>query len=220
MRRRLERRAKRASRRLRPKRVDRLLGRIHDAASELESRLVEAPYAFERAAWRARQVGTAARTAVGRAREQRDDWTLHEARIAIKKWRYTLECVDEIAVGVQARSIAMLREIQETLGTLHDRAALVEAIERFARDEERPGLRTLIEELEAEKRTAMQEFLALAEALGERRARAASAESAPADVEAHDEPPSLVSEPRETEETAQQRWEQMARWLVKENRRR
>jgi CHAD domain-containing protein len=45
---------------------------------------------------------------------------LHRLRIAVKKYRYTLELMHEIGFGRYARAIDAARRIQERLGRLHD----------------------------------------------------------------------------------------------------
>jgi CHAD domain-containing protein len=62
------------------------------------------------------------------ARGSADDARLHTARIAVKKWRYAVECARELAppadvAGVRAR-LKSLEALQESLGAVHDLAVL------------------------------------------------------------------------------------------------
>jgi len=45
---------------------------------------------------------------------------LHRLRLAVKKYRYTLELMNELGLGRHARAIGAARRIQEQLGRLHD----------------------------------------------------------------------------------------------------
>jgi CHAD domain-containing protein len=68
-----------------------------------------------RLALRSAAVGDALAAAVtGRAAD------LHRLRIAVKKYRYTLELMSEAGLGARARAIAAARDLQEALGHVHD----------------------------------------------------------------------------------------------------
>lgn len=65
-----------------------------------------------------------ARAALERASRTEDDERLHDARIALKRWRYAVEALESVGHkpvrGVRKR----LRLLQRELGTVHDRAVL------------------------------------------------------------------------------------------------
>lgn len=226
---RLSRRMTRAARLVRPKRLKRLLGRIEAAASGLDSGTMTPSHAFARARARALEAGALAQVALKFARTEGGDWWLHEARLAIKKWRYAVECAHEIEPLPEARVIETLGELQTALGTFQDRTTLIAEIERFVRREDADGLRPLVEELEAEKQAAVREFHRLATALSIRPPAVAAAKPArvrmskPAAVHAPvaaDGPvaanglapaaAALTARPA----AAEQRYEHMTQWLL------
>ena len=55
---------------------------------------------------------------------------LHQLRIAVKKYRYTLELMNEIGLGRHGRAIGAARRIQEQLGRLHDIDVLLGLLRR------------------------------------------------------------------------------------------
>lgn len=55
---------------------------------------------------------------------------LHLARIAVKKLRYALEIAGEYRAGATAKAVHALKDIQETLGRLHDLEVLNAHIQR------------------------------------------------------------------------------------------
>lgn len=67
---------------------------------------------------------------------------LHNARIAAKRLRYTLELVPEVFGEDGEAVLAEVKALQEDLGVIHDRDVLIATIER--------RLGTLIEEHDAE----------------------------------------------------------------------
>lgn len=166
LRRAVERGRRRAARRAAEPDVDRVLRRIPRAIAGLRARLTESPESLADA--RARLAGAEAgvREALARAHDALDDQALHEARIAVKKWRYALETFSEVA-GVPAGSpdVKHLRAVQESLGTVHDRAVLRDLVAGWIRDLRVRGLAThadalrpLVLEIEAERRAAIGEF--------------------------------------------------------------
>lgn len=201
---RLSRRAGRAAERLRPKRLKRLLGRMDEIASDLDTRPLAKPRVFDQARKRALETGAVARVAVEVAARQEDDETLHQARLAVKKWRYMLECLKTIVPESESHVTPSLREVQELLGTIQDRAALIDAIERFGRKEDRAALEGIVLELQAEKRAALQEFKALAGSLRTKPLREGARENAR-------RPPGSL--PAAEPSPADERWERMAQWL-------
>jgi CHAD domain-containing protein len=206
MRRRLSRRTERAAKRLRPERLRRLLERVETAASSVASRPIQSSQGFARARAHVSEVRAVALAAVECALAREDDWLLRRARIAVKNWRYAVDCVDANANGRELDPRSALRQVQEALGTIQDRAALIAAVERFGRKRARPGLQALLEELKAEKHAAFRDFRALAGGLG-----------------VHSPAPTVVSVFRPALERAavgaapvstDERWERMAQWLL------
>jgi CHAD domain-containing protein len=204
---RLSRRTARAGRRLRPRRLRRLMERVHAATSSLDSGLTSVPHVLDRARAHVLEMRVVAHAAVEVALTREDDWLVHQARLAVKKWRYAVESVDPPANGTPHDLRPTLRLVQEVLGIVQDRAALIDAVERFGRKRARPGLQALIEELKAEKQAAYRRFQALAGALGIKSPRAAAAiravvrpgENSPAGAAAI---------------STDERWEHMAQWLL------
>ena len=166
---RLERRHARAAKRLRPKRLKRMVSTLEAAVAPLRDRIVADASALEQARGHERRLGVAAREALRSARKQTDDPTLHQARIAIKKWRYALEAIEEAAPGTLPNPVAELRELQAVLGNAHDATTMSEVLERSARrleaEHDHVALQPLIDTLEAERSRAVEDFQRLAEAL-------------------------------------------------------
>jgi CHAD domain-containing protein len=200
---RLARRTDRAAKRLRPKRLKRLLARMDEIAADLETSPMAKPRVFDQARERALKTGAVARIAVEVAARQEDDETLHQARLAVKKWRYMLECLETIVPEAESLITPALRAMQEALGAIQDRAALTGAIERFGRKEDRAALEGVLVELQAERRAALQEFKALAASLRTKPLREGARENAGL-------PP--VTLPA-ADPSADVRWERMAQWL-------
>src|ERR1044072_2949849 len=96
---RLLRRTKRITKRLSPKRLKKLLRRIEEAASDLEPTLNRDPGVFDLAQERVAKMGAVAQVALDLTGQQQDDWTLHQARLVIKKWRYRIEWGDKNVAG-------------------------------------------------------------------------------------------------------------------------
>ena len=174
----------------------------------MEPMLNTDPGVFDRARARVDKMGAMARVALELTGEQQDDWTLHQARLVIKKWRYRIECVDNIVPGVESHIVSRLREIQEASGAIQDRAELIATIERFCRQADRPGLQSLIAELEAEKHAALKDFQRHAARLKGR--RPASREAVEPAGRKPVEPAVVVLPPGSVDD----RWERMASWLL------
>jgi CHAD domain-containing protein len=153
------------------------------------------------------QVRAVALAAVESARAREDDWLLRQARLAVRKWRYSAECIDRSANGCWPDLRPALRQVQDVLGAIQVRATLIDAVERFARKRARPGLQPLIQELKAEKLAAFRRFQALAGTL----AFPSSAQAAAARViDRRVERATSNAAPVSTDE----RWERMAQWLL------
>ena len=93
----LARRRRRAARRVRSKRLRRILRLVDNAASDLARKHVAHPDALIRARHMEAELEEAARAGIRSAAEEGDEAAMHEARLAVKKWRYAIECVDDIA---------------------------------------------------------------------------------------------------------------------------
>jgi CHAD domain-containing protein len=68
-----------------------------------------------------------------------DDERLHQARIAVKRWRYAVEGLDAIARDPRAAVLKALRDLQRCLGDVHDAAVLRDALARRASRQGRRG---------------------------------------------------------------------------------
>ncbi|HUD71919.1 MAG TPA: CHAD domain-containing protein, partial [Dongiaceae bacterium] len=91
---------------------------------------------------------------------------MHALRIAVKKYRYTLEFMDEVGLGRHAAALADARRVQDALGRLHDLDLLI-ALARRAPGAATPGLRALLGE---ERRPLLQAARAEAAAFAPKRA--------------------------------------------------
>ena len=145
--------------------------------------------------------------AVDSASAREDDWLLHQARLAVKKWRYAAECVDRSATERGSDLRAALRRVQDALGTIQDRAALIESLERHARKRGGTGFEALIGELKTEKGEAFRSFQALAGTLG-------PAPAAPPRAVRVVARPIAGAPASVAPTTTDERWERMAQWLL------
>ncbi len=88
---------------------------------------------------------------------------LHEVRIAAKKLRYVLEAAEEAGIRRVKALIGPLKDVQETLGRLHDLQGLLDCgreVEASGEiDSERPGLDAFAQALEQECRRLHAEFI-------------------------------------------------------------
>jgi CHAD domain-containing protein len=131
--RRLARERRRAARALRRGRVRRLLRSLERVESAIPGTSVEA----SRVLWSARErisalrAGAAETIRLGLGDHQ--DETLHRTRIALKKLRYALESMGRIDPHEEPLEIERLRAMQDALGDAHDRAVLVARIARRRR---------------------------------------------------------------------------------------
>jgi len=73
------------------------------------------------------------------ARPTLDDAPLHQARVAVKKWRYAEESLAAGLGGEAPPSTRRLRSVQSELGRIHDRATLRDHVRRAAARAERRG---------------------------------------------------------------------------------
>lgn len=85
---------------------------------------------------------------------------LHDARIAAKRLRYTLELFPTVAGEDGERAIALLRTLQDELGLLHDHDVRIALIERelaalpTGSSQKAAGLRTGLESLRSREQRA------------------------------------------------------------------
>ena len=241
---RLARRRRAAARRVGPKRVKRMLGELEDATGDLHDRLVRDPAAVEEAMAVEMELAAAARTSVREAAGTPEDTRLHDARIAVKKWRYALECLGETTLDPSPHGAQSLRRMQRALGDVHDFSLLCALVHEFAAElgDERAeeALRPLLERLEGERTRAVRRF--------QRRAAVLLGAAPDADAGAGDATPGAPGTPpalaaggggapdvvphagasaREDAgpadgapgaEPREQRWDRMARWLEQSGR--
>ena len=202
------RRAARARKQLRPERLRRLLGRVETATSSLGTGPAGDPDGTVRARAHVSELRAVALAAVESAAPREDEWLLQQARLAVRRWRYAMDSVAKPANGPPSDLRPALRQVQDALGAIHDRAALIGLVERHVRRRAVPGLKPLIERLKAENRAEFQRFQSLACALGVRSLPAAAALRAFRPPVAR-----AVTGPRRPL-AADERWERMAQWLL------
>jgi CHAD domain-containing protein len=170
--RRVERGRERAADRAGRARIARLAERVERALEDLPALAAAHPAALDEAR---RQAADRRLRALGMLAEglaARTDESLHQARIAVKKWRYAEEGLRAAAPDHAGGDLRQLRGLQETLGEIHDAAVLRD---RLARESERAARRGLVadaaalhglaESVEIERRQAVEALAALAAAL-------------------------------------------------------
>ena len=115
--------------------VDLDLARLHVELEGLVARLQDSPdtgltrtTVQRRAQAHIRIRAEAFRKAVLASREGLASDDLHRARIAGKRLRYAMEIADELRLGGFKKRIALLRDIQQSLGRWHDLEVLEETI--------------------------------------------------------------------------------------------
>lgn len=130
-----------------------------------------APDAGEHPRDRARRAEHRARRRLERTRSSESDARLHEARLAIKRWRYALEAVAGGPEALDADpTAARLKRLQRELGVVHDHSLLHARLLRAARRARKSGERRAAAELLLSARRAAR---TRREALGRFRARLA-----------------------------------------------
>ena len=201
------RRTERALKRLRPEHLRRLLERVEAATSSLRSGPAADPDGSARARARVSGLRAVALASVESAAAREDEWLLRQARLAVRKWRHAMDAFAPPANAASADLRSALRQAQDALGAIRDRAALIGLVERHARKRSLPGLQPLIEALKAEKRAAFQRFQSLAGAIGVRSATAATALRVT-------RPPVARAVTRAAPASTDERWERMAQWLL------
>jgi len=108
----------------------------------------------------------AARAAFERLREKRaavdpgQVQTLHQTRIALKKFRYLLEAIAPVLPEGSASALETLHALQTTMGDLHDVEVLSAAMSSHGRKKSNPeDLAPFLSELEAEHSALLRSFL-------------------------------------------------------------
>jgi CHAD domain-containing protein len=201
------RRTARARKRLRPEGLRHLLGRVDAATSSLGPGPAGDPDGTVRARAHVAELRAVALAAVESAAACEDEWLLQQARLAVRKWRYAMDSYAKPANGPSADLRPAVRQVQDALGAIHDRAALIGLVERYVRKRAMPGLKPVIERLKAEKRAEFRRFQALAGALGARSLVAAAALRSL-------RPPVTRAVTRAATAPTDERWERMAQWLL------
>lgn len=161
---------RRIAERLTPRRLLRLRAGTERALDGFARRLDQAG-PLEPALGRLATRRGAALDALLAARPTLDDDALHLARVAVKRWRYAEEAFAAAGDRLSAPS-PVLRELQRSLGAIHDRAALRDLLAARAarwtasgRASRASALSRPIAELEAERLAELQRFRASAETL-------------------------------------------------------
>ena len=116
-----------------PARVEKIADRLRRAV--LRGTLVawDTPEAMAPASARVERRRAQAIEALDRALAAPSDTAFHAARVAAKKWRYGMEIVAELREGEADPALSALRDLQERLGAMQDRAVLARLLEREAR---------------------------------------------------------------------------------------
>jgi len=244
LRERLIRRRRAAARRVSPRRLKRVLRRLEAVGTGLGAPRIHGGDGLAPALAVERRLADEAAAGLRAACEHPDDVALHEARVQVKKWRYTLECLEEVAPA-QRQSVRPLRRIQGELGDVHDRALLCELLERHAHraGPADDGTRRVIGGLEIERERAVRRFRRLATAFLARARDAATEEpplARPPSPPLKLEPPALEPAPVEPppapledgdadgradggakgdDAPRDDRWDRMASWLTRPPRR-
>jgi CHAD domain-containing protein len=81
----------------------------------------------------------AARATLALALEHGADDLLHEARIAVKRWRYAIESSAAATGEPQRETLRTSRDLQQCLGTIHDAAVMRDELARRARRARKRG---------------------------------------------------------------------------------
>ena len=160
---RLERRRHRAGKRMDSQRGRRVLARLAEAEQAMSRDLLSHLQAFEVAHARVEERRVTAIEAVRASLETEDDACLQRARIAIKKWRYAVECLGESRNGT-AFKLDSLRDLQGVMGSLLDGAALRLALVKHLGPAGRGAAHTLpriIEDLDLDRPGQLERFRAL-----------------------------------------------------------
>jgi len=119
---------RRASRRAAKSRIRPLAALFDRARIDMGSRASAHPGFADDARSRASTLLARARERLGAALDRPDEESLHQARLAIKKWRYAGECLIAADLSDAARELATTRMLQKVLGDLHDDMLVAEYV--------------------------------------------------------------------------------------------
>jgi CHAD domain-containing protein len=167
--RRVRRRRQRAERECGRGRIERIVRRVRRACRAIPADPISDAGIRTAARARLERREVAARSALASAAGTGDAGELHGARIALKRWRYAEEWLEEAAPGSRAVDHDWLRTAQDALGRLNDLAALCRTLERWERGlnathpRAAAPLRDLIERLVSERdreRAGLSRFIA------------------------------------------------------------
>ncbi|HVP15446.1 MAG TPA: CHAD domain-containing protein [Terriglobales bacterium] len=136
--RRVERGRRKARRAASKRRVGRMLSLLDAARSDSALRAAERPDWLAFANRRADRNRDRAQAALRAARSAPEDAALHQARIALKRWRYGEEGLSGGLRRGPASDSVRLRELQDVLGRLHD---LIVFRDRLLRESSRRAAR-------------------------------------------------------------------------------
>jgi CHAD domain-containing protein len=121
-----------AARRASKSRMTRIRAALDDAPRALSARLLREPGALDHASSRLQTQERRAKGAIAAAIATGDDVALHAARVALKKWRYMLEC--HASANAREISLAPIKALQERLGDWNDERGLVAVVLEAARE--------------------------------------------------------------------------------------
>jgi CHAD domain-containing protein len=139
---------------------------------------------------------TKARACLADAAGSDDDEVLHDARIALRRWRYAIEALEPFARGPGAPARKALRVLQRELGTVHDRAVLRDLLLAEARRAGKAKPRPLGERAEAFSAIAARAEAQRLEALGRFRSRLSKSAWRDAPNDPEQEPTPSPASPR------------------------
>lgn len=137
---RLEDRAARACSKPAVARVSRCLERIWAGLGTLDARALSLEGARSWLQGRA----AAAHSALDAAFVARDKGTLHQARLAVKRWRYGAEALARVTPTRAGADRIWLRSVQESLGHIHDLQMLAARLGRLMREDALPAGETAL----------------------------------------------------------------------------
>lgn len=137
-----------------------------------------------------------ARAALERASRTEDDERLHDARIALKRWRYAVEALESLGLGPGRGVRKRLRVLQRELGTVHDRAALRDFLTHVAGRLRKPKRGDRVANADSLSEIAARVEAQRLEAIRRFRARLAAPAWRDAPRAAEPDPPPSLREPR------------------------
>lgn len=136
-----------------------LIDRLEKAARRMPDRAQRKPGALESARAQVLRRQQNAMKAIEVAAGGSDDGAFHRARIEVKKWRYACEVLEAGQVSVDEQRQESIRDLQEILGIIQDRASLRrELLPEEAFVEPPESLVPMLDEIGAERRAAIDRF--------------------------------------------------------------